>query len=131
MRMLIYILALFSFLPVSGQKSYFKDYFENGKIKSEGWLNQNQKEEYWFFYNENGTKKEEGHFVNNKKCKWWIFYNSKEKVSMKCEFENDKMNGLCIIYKNGGISRAEKYLNGKKIKEWNSVTEFKKDNPIF
>jgi antitoxin component YwqK of YwqJK toxin-antitoxin module len=127
----IYILIFFTFFQVSGQKKYFKDYFENGKLKSEGWLNQNQKEDYWFFYNENGSKKEEGHFANNKKCNWWIFYKSKEEISMKCEFENDKMNGFCLIYKNDKIVRAEKFQNDLKIKQWNSVTEFKKDNPLF
>lgn len=127
----VYILILLSFLHVSGQKTYFKDYFSNGKLKSEGWLNQSQKEDYWFFYNENGTKKEEGHFANNKKCKWWIFYIHEEEISKKCQFESDKMNGLCLIYKNGEIIRAEKYLNDLKIKQWNSIAEFKKDNPIF
>jgi antitoxin component YwqK of YwqJK toxin-antitoxin module len=50
-------LLLFTFFQVSGQKTYFKDY--NGKLKSEGWVNQN-KSGLLFYYFENGNKKEEG-----------------------------------------------------------------------
>ncbi|MBF2709605.1 toxin-antitoxin system YwqK family antitoxin [Flavobacterium soyangense] len=131
MHKLIYLLILLSCIRVSGQKVYFKEYFGNGKIKSEGWLIEGQKVDYWLYYYENGDKKEEGHFANNKKSKWWIFYNIKDEVSKKCEFANDKMHGLCLIYKDGAIIRAEKYQMGKKIKQWNSIKEFKKDNPIY
>lgn len=126
-----YILFLFSSFLVSGQRTYFKEYYPNGKLKSEGWISQNQKTDYWFFYNENGSKREEGHYVNNKKCKWWIFYNANEEIRMKCEFEYDKMNGLCLIYKRGEIIRAEKFQDNQKNKQWNSIDEFKKDNPLF
>jgi antitoxin component YwqK of YwqJK toxin-antitoxin module len=126
----IYILLLFTFFQVSGQKTYSKEYYDSGKLKSEGWLNQKQKVDYWFYYFENGNKKEEGHFINNKKCKWWLTYNSKEEINKKCEFENDQLNGFSIFYKNSQIIRVEKYFMDKKIKEWDSVKEFKKDNNI-
>jgi hypothetical protein len=38
------------------------------------------------------------------------------------------MEGFCIVYKKGDVIRAEKYVKGKKIKHWNSLSEFKKDN---
>jgi cellulose synthase/poly-beta-1,6-N-acetylglucosamine synthase-like glycosyltransferase len=34
------------------------------------------------------------------------------------------------FYRSNQIIRAEKYIMGKKTKEWNLVTEFKKDNTI-
>jgi antitoxin component YwqK of YwqJK toxin-antitoxin module len=43
MKKVFYILLLFTFFQVSGQKTYFKDYYDNGKLKSEGWVNQNKK----------------------------------------------------------------------------------------
>ncbi|MFT5714914.1 MAG: antitoxin component YwqK of YwqJK toxin-antitoxin module [Flavobacterium sp.] len=130
MKKVIYILLLFAFFQVSGQTTYYKEYFENGKLKAEGWLNKNQKVDYWFYYFENGNKKKEGHFKNNKKCKWWIFYNPNDEINKKCEFKNDQINGFSLFYRNNQIIRAEKYVMGKKIKEWNSLTEFKKDNNI-
>jgi antitoxin component YwqK of YwqJK toxin-antitoxin module len=130
MKQGFYILFLLTVFQVSGQKTYSKEYYDSGKLKSEGWLNQNQKVDYWFYYFENGNKKQEGHFKNNQKCKWWIFYDSNEEINKKCEFENDLINGLSLFYRNSQIIRAEKYSMGKKINEWNSLSEFKKDNNI-
>jgi antitoxin component YwqK of YwqJK toxin-antitoxin module len=127
----LHIAIFLIFLQASAQKSYYKDSYENGKPKSEGWISQDIKIDYWFFYYENGNKKEEGHYINNKKTKWWIFYNTEEQIIKKCEFFNDKMNGYCIIYKDGEIIRVEKYKMGKKIKSWDSVSEFKKENPLL
>ena len=128
MLKLIYIVFLFSFLQVLGQKTYFKNYYPNGKLKSEGWLNQNQKEEYWFFYNENGSKKEEGHYKNNQKVNWWVYYDEKQTITKKCEYKSNKLNGISIVYVKGEITKAEKYNNGEKIKTWTDLDEFKKDN---
>ncbi|CAM3091740.1 toxin-antitoxin system YwqK family antitoxin [Flavobacterium frigoris] len=125
----VFIIILLYFLPASGQKIYFKNYYENGNMKSEGWLYENQKVDYWFYYYENGTKKEEGHFEDNKKIKWWIFYDIKESIQKKTEFKNNVQEGLCIIYKNGSIIKAEQYTNGVKSKEWNSLLKYKRDNP--
>ncbi len=110
-------------------KAYYKNYFNNTKIESEGWLYQDQKVDYWFYYYENGNKKEEGHYNKNKKTNWWIFYDANQEILKKCEFKNDILDGLCIIYKKGKIVSAEKFKFGKKVKQWDSLTEYKKDNP--
>ncbi len=121
------ILLVTSF-GVSDTKSYIKNYHPNGKLKEEGWLLNNQKQEYWFFYYENGLKKEEGHYQNNQKVNWWIFYDEKQKITRKCEYKANKLNGITIVYNKGEITKAEKYSNGKKIKTWTDIDEFKKDN---
>jgi antitoxin component YwqK of YwqJK toxin-antitoxin module len=131
MKKILCICILFAFIQVSAQRSYHKTYFKNGQLQSEGWLNQNQKVDYWYYYFENGNKKEEGHYAANKKCKWWIFYKSNKEMAKKCEFDNDQLNGFSIFYKKNKIIRAEKYDMGTKIKEWNSISEFKKDNTLF
>jgi antitoxin component YwqK of YwqJK toxin-antitoxin module len=126
----VFIFLILFYLPIFGDKIYVKNYFENGQIKSEGWMSNNEKDGYWFTYHENGSKKEEGHFKNNKKTKWWINYDNQSKIERKCEFENNLMNGFCIIYNNGEPIRGEKFVKGKKIKQWNSLSEFRKDNFI-
>ncbi len=126
----IYIFFLLLSFGFTTDKIYVKNYYENGKMKTEGWMLQNKKIDYWFYYFDNGNVKQEGHYLNGKKTKWWIFYNSNEEVIKKSEFKNDLMEGFCIIYKNGDIIRAEKYVKGKKIKNWNSLSEFKKDNDL-
>lgn len=112
----------------TNEKIYVRDYYPNKTLKSEGWMQNNKKVDYWFFYYENGIKKEEGHFENNKRANWWIFYNAKRKIIKKCEFKNDKQDGFSVIYNDGEVVKAEKYTVGKKVKEWESIAEFKKDN---
>jgi antitoxin component YwqK of YwqJK toxin-antitoxin module len=98
------ILFTLLFLSTSfTEKEYLKNHYPNGKIREEGWIVDGKKNEYWFYYYENGVKKEEGH-------------------------KNNVLNGLTLIYKNGEIAFAEKYRRGEKIKSWNTLSEFKKDN---
>ena len=130
MKKAIYILIIFTFFQASAQRNYTKTYFKNGQLQAEGWLSKNKKVDYWFYYYENGYKKEEGHYEANKKCKWWVFYESNKEINKKSEFEDDQLNGFSLFYKKNKIIRAEKYSMGKKIKEWNSISEFKKDNTI-
>lgn len=125
----IFVMLFFCFLTASGQKTYIKSYYKNGKIKSEGWLQKNHKEDYWFFYHENGNKKEEGHFVENKKSKWWLFYTAKGEIVKKVEFRNNVEEGLGIFYKDGKIIKAARYKLGEKLKEWNTISAYKRDNP--
>lgn len=127
---IFYIFIISVLFGNQSPKTYQKTYFDNGNIKSEGWIQNNLKTDYWFYYYENGRKKEEGHYKNDKKTKWWVFYDVNEEVVKKSKFENDKMDGLTIIYYKGNIIRAEKFLKGEKVKQWDSLSEFKKDNSI-
>jgi antitoxin component YwqK of YwqJK toxin-antitoxin module len=145
-------LVLFFFFTsiVFGQKAYQKTYFENGKIKAEGWIENTRKIAYWKFYYENGnlkkegrfiedkqtkywyyyridgTKEMEGHFIKSTKNKWWLFYDTMEKVRHKCQMKNNQKNGYCFLYKNKKIVSAKKYKEGKQIKEWTDYNSFKK-----
>jgi hypothetical protein len=47
------------------------------------------------------------------------------KKLIKSEFKNDQLNGFSLFYKKNNIIRAEKTM-GIKIKEWNSLSEFKR-----
>ena len=123
------VLLIIAFSTSFGQtKLYIKNYFENGKIESEGWMINNQKTNYWFYYFDNGNKKEEGHYLSNKKTKWWITYDDNEVIQKKCHFLDDKLEGLMFVYENGKIIRAEKYKMNIKIKQWHSIAAFRKDN---
>jgi antitoxin component YwqK of YwqJK toxin-antitoxin module len=120
-------LTIITIFSISEEKRYSKNYFPNGNLKSEGWIKENHKVNYWFYYFENGNKKEEGHYGEDKKNKWWIFYNPNGEILKKTEFKNDQMDGLCIIYKQGKIIKAEKYKLGKKVHEWNTLSAYQKD----
>lgn len=116
------------FFAFGDSKSYVKKYYPNGKNKEEGWMIEDKKSDYWFYYYENGFKKEQGHYSKNQKTNWWIFYDKNQTVVKKCEYKNNVLNGLTLIYKNNKIVLAEKYCMGQKIKSWNTLSAFKKDN---
>ena len=128
------LFSIFIFLTsfgISDTKIYVKNYYPNKNLKEEGWMLNDKKTDYWFYYYENGLKKEEGHYNNNQKTNWWVYYNEKQLVIKKCEYKTNKLNGITIVYYKGEITKAEKYTNGKKVKTWTNLEEFKKDNSNF
>lgn len=134
--------------------TYHKEYYETGKLKEEGWLKNGIKTDYWKFYYPNGTLSEEGHYKNDKRenywhfyrtngkpleeghfknglrTDWWLFYDTNGKINHKCQLQFGKKNGYCLRYINQKLTSAEKYDNGKKIKEWFSFGSFKRENNL-
>ncbi|WP_411028921.1 toxin-antitoxin system YwqK family antitoxin [Spongiimicrobium sp. 3-5] len=154
-KSLLLTLGLILFGNLVGPKNiYHKDYYANGTIKSEGWTNSHGRdgfwkfyhangnkseqghyrhdirEKYWYFYRSNGSLKKEGHYKHGKSVNWWLYYDENGKVSHKCQLRNGKKNGYCLKYMDEKLSSAEKYSNGKKIKEWYSFRSFKKENNL-
>lgn len=152
-EILLMVLFLFSF-QVFSQKTYHKIFYTNGNIKEEGWLQNDKKINYWKFYYKNGTlkkeghfknnlqtkywcfyrkdasKEKEGHFINGKQNKWWLFYDTNGNVNHKCQLKNNQKNGFCLLYKNQQLIKAVKFKNGKKLKEWDNLSSFAKDNNV-
>ena len=65
MRLLI-VLFLISTTSY-GQNNYQRNYFDNRNLKSEGWLKNNQKNDYWKFYYKNGNLKKKVIFQKTKR----------------------------------------------------------------
>lgn len=144
-------------LSVSGfcqKKQYSKIYYNNGNLKEEGWIEQEQKTGYWKFYYKNGTLKKAGHFKDNletkywyfyrrdaskekeghyekgKQNKWWLFYDNMGHINHKCQLKDNQKNGYCLMYKMKKLIRAEKYRQGKKINEWTDFKSFRRENNL-
>ncbi|MBU2995489.1 hypothetical protein KO500_03555 [Cellulophaga baltica] len=135
-------------------KTYTKNYYDSGELKSEGWIDDNSKSGYWLFYYKNGKVSEQGHYKNNKKdaywhyfskhgkptkagnyikgkkSKWWLFYDSKGFINHKCQLSMGIKNGYCLKYINQKLTSAEKYKDGQKIKEWFSFSSFRSENKL-
>ncbi|MEL6303446.1 MAG: hypothetical protein AAFQ20_01510 [Bacteroidota bacterium] len=148
------LLAFISTVLFSGSETYFRNYHENGTVKSEGWKNMaskegywrfyhsngkirakgafqnNQKTGYWYFFNDTGKLDHEGHFALDQKVKWWLFYDKQGKVNHKCQLRNGIKDGYCLKYQKSKLTSAEKYSDGKKIKEWYDFSSFKKENNL-
>ena len=135
------------------EKTYHKTYFPDGQLKAEGWLTNQLKTDFWIYYHPNGKVaakghyqedtmhgywhfyyaqgqlKKEGHFVWGSIENWWIFYELGSRKKSKFQYKNNQKNGYCLRYVGNKLVLAEKYIADKKVGEWSSVREFKKDNP--
>ncbi|EAR00496.1 toxin-antitoxin system YwqK family antitoxin [Maribacter sp. HTCC2170] len=148
------LILLFWGIGSNNEAKYHKEYYESGRTKSEGWLENGIKNGYWKFYHKNGKIAEQGHFKkdvrerywhfynpnkmrikeggysNGEMANWWIFYDTQGRVNHKCQLYNGKKNGYCLKYKNEKLISAEKYENGTKVKEWFSFVGFRRENKL-
>ena len=150
-RLFVIVLLL---LPLTSKKEYHREYHSNGVLKAEGWKVGESKEQFWKFYFPSGTIKEQGHFKNDLRvgywyfytqdgklnmeghyaeggmAKWWLFYDKNGKINHKCQLKDGIKNGYCLKYVDEELKSAEKFKNGKKIKEWFSFASFKRENKL-
>ncbi len=153
----LFVLAmffLFSGNPSKENMRYYREYYQTGKPKAEGWVKAGAKTGYWKFYHDNGNVSEkgdykngqrhgywyfyapnrvrskEGHYSNGEKVNWWLYYDTRGKIDYKCQLNVGKKDGYCLQYSNGDISSAIKYAQGKKIKEWHDLRSFKRENRL-
>ncbi|MFI8377241.1 toxin-antitoxin system YwqK family antitoxin [Leeuwenhoekiella sp. NPDC079379] len=147
-----YIFILFLIPSNQLEKDYYKEYFENGNLKSEGWMLNSQKTDYWYYYFENGNVKGKGSYETNKKDGYWYYYTKNNKLESqghykngkrvdwwvvqkennvveKVKFVNDAKEGFSLLYKNGRLFKAQHYENNVLTGAWTSIATFKKDNP--
>ena len=135
-------------------KEYHREYHDNGMVKAEGWKLGDRKEDfwkffysdgtlmeqghykgnqrvgYWYFYTPEGQLQMEGHYEHGKMVMWWLFYDEHGKINHKCQLHHGIKNGYCLKYKNEKLTSAQKYSNGKKIKEWYDFRSFRKENKL-
>jgi antitoxin component YwqK of YwqJK toxin-antitoxin module len=131
--------------------NYDKKYYDNGILKSEGWIDANQKTKYWFYYHPNGNLKAEGHYIQNKKSKYWYYYDDQGNIKeqgryfenlksgwwkeykpdtlIKVEYEEGVRHGLVIYEIEGTPVKAEYFKNGTKTNEWFNLRDFRKEYP--
>lgn len=137
-------------------KTYVKKYYENGKLKAEGWVKHNKKDGYWFEYFENGRKKSQGwyeenikngywyyfnlnncklisgNYTNGKKTGWWRF-ELQNGNTIKVQYKDNNKNGIALYYKKNKRLpyQAKRYIEGQYQGTWTDYNQFKKDNPDF
>ncbi|MEX0360480.1 MAG: toxin-antitoxin system YwqK family antitoxin [Allomuricauda sp.] len=97
---------------------------------AQGHYKNNEREGYWYFHDQLGKLEMEGHFKKGEKVNWWLFYDENGKINHKCQLKNGIKNGYCLKYTDEELKSAEKYKNGKKIKEWFSFGSFRKENKL-
>ena len=101
------------------KEGYWKEYFENGKLKSEGYYKNGIKNGYWKNYNQKDKLETEGNYINGlKEGMWKKYWENSVNLKSKCNYTNNLKNGTLIEYiknnntKNNDIYRKIEYKNG-------------------
>lgn len=145
------LLVILSSFAILTEKEYVKKYFENGSLSAEGWQIENSKSGYWIHYFQNGEIAKKGSYQKNKKHGYWYFYSEEKKCikeghfdrgnannwwtfydnnqTRKVQLKNNQKEGFALIYEGKMLKKVEKYAKDKKIGEWTSLFDFRKDNP--
>ena len=123
---------------IADSDEVYKDFYENGKVKSTGYTKNEQKHGLWKYYYENGELEEEGRykngmrsgtrksfyengkpktegdFENDMKVGFWKGYNLMGQVESEGNYKNSKKEGLWKSYLNGKIESEANYKNDKR-----------------
>ena len=60
-----------------------------------------------------------GCFINGNKTGIWIIYSAKNEIAAKLFYENNKLNGQCIIYQDNGNRIEQQMVNDSLDGKWN------------
>lgn len=107
------------------KENYWYFYYPNQKVKAKGSYQQNTKEGYWYFYTENGSPEKEGHYKKGVPTSWWRYYAGDSVISV--ELKNGKREGLALYKVEDKPVKAEYYINDERTHEWFSLEDYKRD----
>lgn len=108
------------------REGFFKYFFENGNVKSEGNYLKNEQNGKWKNYLENGTLDSEGEYVKGKKNGEWIWYSESGKICAKENYIKNKRSNYKFFDEEGkevDISSAE-YLASFQEGDSNNFTNW-------
>lgn len=102
------------------EQGLWREFYDDGKIKSEGHYKDGKREKKWNFYFNNGHVEQTGEYVNGKPSGEWIKYFSDGKLNRDEFYENGKENGIMTEYSRDSVIIARgNYVDGKKDGVWN------------
>lgn len=120
-RSFVFYIFLFLSLNTMAQMDKVKDgfnkfYDENGKISSEGLINEGKPDGYWKTYFNNGKIKSEGNRKNFELDSLWKFYNNEGIIVLEFNYKGGKKNGFKKSFdtKEGYLISEENYLDDIK-----------------
>ena len=112
---LFIILSIVTILSCAQNKKEIK-YYENGNVKSEGYIKDGQANGLFRHYYENGQLKSEIPWVDGRINGTVLEYGIDGSLNSRRIFQNDKMNGQAFFYNDSAkISLMETYSEGKKM----------------
>lgn len=148
---MVKIICVFFAIYLITNLNYTRTYYDNGQLRSEGWILNKKKTNYWKFYYSKGGMKAKGHFKDGIKAKYWYYYDHdgnkaregnyknglregwwkyyKNDTIIDIQFKQDKRNALSIFRVNGKAVKAEYYKDDRTKKVWHTFEKFRKEYP--
>ncbi len=98
---------------------FWKEYYNDGRLKAEGKYNKDVREGNWVFYHENGMKEQEGMYREGKPEGDWTWYYASGEVLRTESYYNGLSDGIMTEYDQDGkvITKGE-YIEGKEEGPW-------------
>ncbi len=94
--------------------TYVQYTFENGSVSSEGYLKDGKPEGYWKSYYRNGNLKTEGNRVAHQLADRWKFYDEKGALTLTIDYQKGIKNGFRKTFSQGICVKEESFKEGKK-----------------
>jgi antitoxin component YwqK of YwqJK toxin-antitoxin module len=98
---------------------FWKEYYNDGRLKSEGKYNKDIREGQWIYYHQNGLKEQEGTYREGKPEGEWTWYYPSGDLLRTESYYNGLPDGIMTEYDLDGsvITRGE-YIEGKEEGQW-------------
>lgn len=98
---------------------FWKEYYNDGKLRAEGKYNKDVREGAWKFYLENGETEQEGNYVKGKPEGDWRWYYPGGELLREESYYNGLQDGMMTEYDEAGkvITKGE-YIEGKENGPW-------------
>lgn len=90
--------------------AYTTYYYEGGAKSSEGYLREGKPDGYWKSFYRNGVLKTEGNRKNFLLDGPWIFYDDEGNKTLEINYRDDQKSGLRKSYKNDAVVKEEKFV---------------------
>ena len=98
---------------------YWKEYFDDGRLRAEGKYIKDVREGVWKYYHPNGTIEQQGLYTKGNPEGDWRWYYPGGQVLREESYYNGLLDGLMTEYDEAGnmITKGE-YIEGKEEGEW-------------
>lgn len=101
------------------EQGVWKEFFEDGKVKSEGSYKDGKREGRWSFFHNNSQTEQVGEYVKGKPSGEWKKFFIDGKLQRNEFYENGKENGIMTEYSQDSVIIAQgNYVDGKKDGLW-------------
>jgi uncharacterized protein len=98
---------------------YWKEYFNDGKLRAEGKYNKDAREGAWKFYYESGATEQEGTYMKGKPEGDWRWYYPEGEVMREESYYNGLLDGLMTEYDEAGnVVTKGQYIEGQEDGAW-------------